>query len=77
MPQPKGRNLNTKQYQVTSLDTNSLELSSFSALMAESYDAISAFVKTNKIDSVYNARLAKFEELLAGLQGWLAPIKSK
>lgn len=66
-----------KQYQVTSLDTKSLELSSFSALMAESYDAISAFVKANKIDSVYNARLAKFEELLAGLQGLLAPIKSK
>ncbi|MGT2907110.1 DUF6261 family protein [Streptococcus dentiloxodontae] len=58
-----------KQYQVTSLDTKSLELSSFSELMEESYDAISAFVKANKIDSAYNTRIAKFEELLANLQG--------
>lgn len=65
-----------KIYGTTSLDVKSLENNEFFQLMSESMEEIAAFIKENKVDAIYTAKLGEMEQLLAKLQGGLHQTKS-
>ena len=65
-----------KEYGITSLTVRNLENNEFFQLMSESMEEIAAFIKENKVDAIYTAKLAEMEQLLAKLQGGLHQTKS-
>ena len=58
----------TKEYGVISLTVRNLENNEFSQLMTESKEAIAAFNKAHKVESIYTSKLEEMSQHLAKFQ---------
>ncbi|VTS33184.1 Uncharacterised protein [Streptococcus anginosus] len=63
-------------YGITTLDTKTLDKSEFSQLMTESKEAITAFNKAHKVESIYTSKLEEMSQHLAKFQEGLHRAKA-
>lgn len=63
-------------YGITTLDTKTLDKSEFSQLMTESKEAIAAFNKAHKVESIYTSKLEEMSQHLAKFQEGLHQTKA-
>lgn len=66
----------TKEYGVISLTVRNLENNEFSQLMTESKEAIAAFNKAHKVESIYTSKLEEMSQHLAKFQEGLHQTKA-
>lgn len=65
-----------KEYGVISLTVRNLENNEFSQLMTESKEAIAAFNKAHKVESIYTSKLEEMSQHLAKFQEGLHQTKA-
>ena len=63
-------------YGITGLDVKSLENNEFSQLMTESKEAIAAFNKAHKVESIYTSKLEEMSQHLTKFQEGLHQTKA-
>lgn len=63
-------------YGITTLDTKALDKSEFSQLMTESKEAIAAFNKAHKVESIYTSKLEEMSQHLTKFQEGLHQTKA-